>query len=105
MFVNILLVTLIAVLTISMAALGGQLASNKGWHKWFFWVAGGVSVLLIVYQTYRAEKSTEQQETKRQKFEDRITEKLDEIIKHPATEAQKQAAIKLKREISGFLQF
>jgi hypothetical protein len=98
--VNILLVALIASLTLGMAALGGQLAASKGWHKWFFWLGGAFCVVLMILQAYRTEMSIKDLDGKRQQFEDHTTQQLQQIIDHPVSQEQKAAAVGLKNRMA-----
>src|SRR5258708_25199176 len=57
MLLALLIAALVSIPSVGMAVLGGHLASSKSWHKWSFYIMGLVSVLAIMGQTYRSEKT------------------------------------------------
>ena len=47
---TIFLAVAVGSLTVLVAGLAGHLASTKGWHKWVFWGAGLLTLILIYFQ-------------------------------------------------------
>lgn len=57
MFWNITIAVILAILAAATSVLAGHLAATKRWHKWLFWGAGVLMVILIGIQTYRNENA------------------------------------------------
>jgi len=72
---NIFYAVAVGLLTVIVAGLAGQLAATKPWHKWVFWGAGLLTVILIAFQA----TSNEDQAAASARKQKELQEELNQI--------------------------
>lgn len=87
MTTNLVLVSVIALLTIGMGAAGGHMAANKSWQKWIFWLAALVSVAATIVLDIRTDRDVSEKNAAIMSSQQRIEavekqsrEKIDAIF-------------------------
>jgi hypothetical protein len=72
-------------------------------HYWIFIVLGIIGLGLtfwVGFQTYQTDKEAIKKQKAMEQFQTLVVGQLDEIIKHPASQQQEQAAVKLRHDIT-----
>jgi hypothetical protein len=100
-------VLLLALVPFWLAAYGGHVAADtitdhnrRRSVKLKFWGVDFIGLAIAVVYQYRVTRTDEFRQKSGEEFQDRVSSKLDEIIKHPFSQDQQQAAVQLKHELS-----
>ncbi len=91
MFTNIAIAVFLALLAALVSGLAGHLAATRAWHKWCFWGAGGVMIILIGIQTYRNETAQQSLQSQLNRIQTNTEQPPKVEVNVPA--APKQRAI------------